>query len=269
MRTRYAVLSGAAVLTAGLALTLAPVWDPTGQDLAARFAGPSREHPLGTDHLGRDQLSRLVVGARLSLGLTLLLAAATAVLGAALGVLAAMRGGLVGAVVERAVDALVALPAILLGLVVAAALRTGLSALTLAVLATAWTPHARLARDLTRDELSRDWVLATQALGGTGQHVLRRCVLPAVAPALLVHGCLRFPSVLLSLAGLSFLGLGAPPPTPEWGAMIADGRRHLARAPGLLLIPSLAVLLATLGVTALGRRLQRRSDAALPTTVLR
>ena len=258
VRRRGTVVAAGALLGT-LLLSLLP-WDTTSQDLARRFEGPSAEHLLGTDQLGRDLLARLVVGARLSLGLTAVLVVVVAVGGSALGVVAARLGGVVAGGVDRLVEVLVAVPTIIVGLALAAVLGPGVVALAAAVLVGGWTPYARVARNLTSGVLRSGWVTASVALGAGGGHVLRRSVLPHVVRPLLALACLRFADVLLALAGLSFLGLGVQPPTPEWGAMVADGRQHLFTAPRLLVAPAVAVVLATVCVGVLGRAVDRRLD---------
>lgn len=254
----------AGTLLIGLMLASFLPLDPLSQDLTERFSPPSWEHPLGTDQFGRDLLARLLVGARLSLGLTLLLLLATATIGIVLGMLAAQHPGLTALLVDRVTDVLVSVPGIVIGLILAAALDPGLSVLVLAVLIEGWTPHARISRNLTADVLRTEYVTAAVALGASRRHVLRREVLPNIARPLVAHACLRFASVLLTLSGLSFLGLGAQPPVPEWGAMIAEGRRYLSQAPGLLLAPATAVVLCTMAAGVLGRAWDRRTGSLAP-----
>lgn len=239
-------------------------WDAVGTNLSQRFAGPSLQHPLGTDQLGRDVLARLVVGARLSIGFTVVALALSAGIGTVLGLLAAWAGRAVGQAFQRLIDVLVAIPAIVVGLVVVAAddEPPGLGTLLLAVVIVGWTPFARLTFQLTARERGREYVEGAVALGaGTGRIVFRH-VLPNLLRPLGAHVCLRFANVLLSIAGLSFLGLGAQPPTPEWGAMLADGRQYMFVAPQLVLVPAIAVVGAALVVTLFGRALERRWDAA-------
>lgn len=263
MRGRPATWLAATLLIGLLLASFLPL-DPLSQDLTERFSPPSREHPLGTDQFGRDLLARLLVGARLSLGLTLLLLLATATTGIVLGMLAAQHPGVTALLVDRVTDVLVSVPGIVIGLILAAALDPGLSVLVLAVLIEGWTPHARISRNLTADALRTDYVTAAVALGASGRHILRRAVLPNIARPLMAHACLRFASVLITLAGLSFLGLGAQPPVPEWGAMIADGRRYLSQAPVLLLAPAGAVVLCTVAAGVLGRAWERRTGSLTP-----
>ncbi|GAA4541400.1 ABC transporter permease [Pseudonocardia xishanensis] len=232
--------------------------DALTTDLADRFAGPSLAHPLGTDNLGRDVLARLVVGTRLSVWFTLGATLLCAVTGTLLGLLAGYAGGVAGQALQRVLDVLVAIPTIIVGLVVAAVREPGTGTLLIAVLLTGWTPFARLAYQLTLRERAREYVEGAVALGAGPGRITLVHILPNAIRPLAAHACLRFANVLLSLAGLSFLGLGAPPPTPEWGAMLAEGRQYLFAAPQLVLVPAVAVVGTALLVTLLGRRLERR-----------
>jgi peptide/nickel transport system permease protein len=252
---RRAVVALALVGAVGVALL--PL-DAVTTDLADRFAAPSFAHPLGTDHLGRDVLARLAGGARISVGLTVVAVAACAVLGTAAGLLSGYVGGLVGGLVQRLVDVLVAIPTIVVGLIVAAVREPGVATLLLAVLVTGWSPFARLTHHLTVRERAREYVEGAVALGAGPVRIAVRHVLPNALRPLMAHACMRFASVLLSIAGLSFLGLGVQPPTPEWGVMLAEGRQFMFSAPELVLLPAAAVVVAAMGVTLLGRRLERR-----------
>lgn len=247
----------ALVLVALVVVAALPL-DAVATDLTHRLAPPSVAHPLGTDHLGRDVLARLVVGLRTSVGLTLVATAGCAVLGTAAGLLSGYAGGAVAGLVQRVVDVLVAVPTIIVGLVVAAVREPGTATVLIAVLITGWTPFARLAHHLTVRERAREYVEGAVAIGAGPVRIAVRHVLPNALRPLVAHGCLRFANVLLSIAGLSFLGLGVQPPTPEWGVMLAEGRQFLFAAPQLVLVPAVAVVGAATIVTVLGRGLERR-----------
>ncbi len=255
MKRLYLALGMAAVALAWL-LPL----DPVATDLTARFAAPSATHPLGTDHLGRDVLARLVDGAWISVGLTAVALAVCAVLGTAAGLLSGYAGGAAAGLVQRAVDVLAALPAIVVGLVVAAVREPGTGTLLLAVLVTGWSPFARLAHHLTLRERGREYIEGAVAIGAGPVRIAVRHILPNALRPLVAHACLRFANVLLSVAGLSFLGLGVQPPTPEWGVMLAEGRQFMFLAPQLVLVPATAIVVVATCVTVLGRRLERRWD---------
>lgn len=247
-----------AIVVAVAAIVAVVPLDAVSTDLTDRFASPSPAHLLGTDHLGRDVLARLVGGARVSVGLTLVAVAGCAVLGTAAGLLSGYAGGAVAGVVQRLVDVLVAVPTIIVGLVVAAVRDPGTATLLIAVLVTGWSPFARLAHHLTVRERGREYVEGAVALGAGPIRIAVRHVLPNALRPLVAHACLRFANVLLSIAGLSFLGLGVQPPTPEWGVMLAEGRQFMFSAPQLVLLPAAAVVIAATIVTVLGRGLERR-----------
>jgi peptide/nickel transport system permease protein len=255
VKRRYLALGVGVLVLAGL-LPL----DPVATDLTARFAAPSPAHPLGTDHLGRDVLARLVDGAWISVGLSAVALVICAVLGTAAGLLSGYAGGAAAGLVQRAVDVLAAIPAIVVGLVVAAVREPGTGTLLLAVLLTGWTPFARLAHHLTLRERGREYVEGAVAIGAGPIRIAVRHVLPNALRPLVAHACLRFANVLLSIAGLSFLGLGVQPPTPEWGVMLAEGRQFMFLAPQLVLVPAAAIVGVATCVTVLGRRLEQRRD---------
>ena len=246
-------------------LALLPL-DAIGTDLGRRFAGPSVGHLLGTDQLGRDLLARLAAGTRLSVGLTLVALLLCAAIGTTLGLFAGWVGGVFGQAFQRSIDVLVAIPAIVVGLVVVAAHEgpPGLDTLVLAIVLTGWTPFARLTYQLTLRERTREYVQGAVAIGAGPGRIMFGHLLPNLVRPLTAHGCLRFANVLLSLAGLSFLGLGAQPPAPEWGAMLADGRQYMFAAPQLVLLPAVAVVGSALLVTGLGRLLERRWSGDRP-----
>lgn len=250
---------GAVALLGVLVLLALLPFDPTTNDLAQRFAGPSLEHPLGTDQLGRDMLARLAAGARISVGFTLVALAVCAVTGTLFGLLAGWVGRAVGQLFQRVIDVLVAIPAILIGLIVVAASggAPGLWSLLLAIVVTGWTPFARLTHQLVVRERSREYVEGALAIGAGPGRIAFRHVLPNLSRPLLSHLCLRFANVLLTVAGLSFLGLGPQPPTAEWGAMLAEGRQFMFNAPQLVVLPAVAVVGTALVVTGIGRALER------------
>ncbi|SDE84001.1 ABC transporter permease [Pseudonocardia oroxyli] len=228
---------------------------PDVPDFAAILAPPSAAHPLGTDQLGRDVAARMVAGARLTLGLSVAAVLLTGLFGVAVGLLAGASKGPFGAVLVRTADLLAALPTVLFGLLAAVVLGPGVPALLVAVCAVGWTPFARQAHLLTVRETGREYVEGVVALGATRARVLAVHVSRNIAPPLVAHACLRFASTLLTVSGLSFLGLGVQPPTAEWGAMVAEGREYLFAAPHVVLVPSVAVVLTAAAATVLGRRL--------------
>jgi peptide/nickel transport system permease protein len=219
-----ATLAVAWFLVALLAPYLAP-YDPLAQTFAP-FASPSRDHPFGTDELGRDVLSRVIYGARISLPLGLLLVVLASTLGGFLGLLAGYFRGWTDGVVMRTTDLVFAFPAIILAMVVTAALGRGLTNAVLALVIVAWPSYARVVRSLVLSVGDSEYVWATRLLGAPARRTLVREVLPNVVGPVLVLATLDVGNAILLLSGLSFLGLGAQPPDPEWGSMVATGTQY-------------------------------------------
>lgn len=253
-------------LLAGLTLLggLLDLPPPERMNLLARLAPPGPGHPLGTDHLGRDVLARLVAAAPLSLGAAA--AAMAAILGLALpwGLAAALAGGWVDAVLMRFADIVAAFPTLVLALAVIGFMGASLEAAVIGVAAGWWPGVARLVRALTLSAIERPFVKAARLAGASRARTVLRHVLPQIAPPLAVAASLETASVLLALSALSFLGLGAQPPTPEWGAMLNEARPFFAQAPHMLLAPGLAVTLAVLGFNLLGEGLRAMLDERRP-----
>lgn len=239
--------------------------DPLALDTAARLQAPSWAHPFGTDALGRDVLARVGHGALHTLALALGISAFALVAGGLLGLLPRFSGPLL--------DTLNAIPPTLAGLLVAGVAGSGAATPAIAVAAVAWVPLAAHTAALLRQERATLHLTATRSLGAGRRHQLRHHLLPAVLPPVTRHALLRLPSVALSLAALGFLGLGAQPPSPEWGLLLAENQPYAERAPWALLAPAAALaLLGALAVTAAGgvplprrlRRGRRRHDDPLP-----
>ncbi|ADI04137.1 transport system permease protein [Streptomyces bingchenggensis BCW-1] len=232
-----------ALLLGVIALGLAR--DPLALDTAARLQPPSWAHPFGTDALGRDLMARVGHGALTTLALALAVSATALLVGVALG--------LVPRVSQALVDTVNAVPAVLAGLLVTGVTGGGPATPALAVAAVAWAPLAAHTSALLRQELATTHLAATRALGAGRLHVLRRALLPAVLPPVTRHALLRLPSVALALASLGFLGLGAQPPSPEWGLLLAENHPYAERAPWAVLAPAaMLAVLGALAVTAAG-----------------
>ena len=238
--------------------------DPDAIDLDRRFAGPSPSAPLGTDELGRDMLSRLVVGAFLTVGAASVALLATAVVGTMLGTLAAWRGGWAGSALALVTDSLVAVPEIVVALIAVSILGTNLATLMIAVMAIGWLPFARLSFEIVGRLLDSDYAVAAQMTGVGPLRFIGRTLLPNAARPLIAHAFLRFPGKLLLLSGLSFLGLGPQPPTAEWGAMLASGVDELERHPLVPLVPGLAIVVTGYVAASIGRSLEAPLTALDP-----
>jgi peptide/nickel transport system permease protein len=263
---RRSTAVGLAIVTALAVVALLAPWlaphDPTLVDPARGFAGPSSEHLLGTDNLGRDVLSRLVYGARWSLGLVLVTTFLITSAGVAIGVAAGYVGGVLDEVLMRVVDAVLSVPSLLLGLAIVGALGPGIGSLTIGLASIWWAGSARVVRGLVLALRERGFVGSARALGATDGRIIVRHILPCILPAVAVLASLEMGELVLAISGLSFLGLGAQPPTPEWGAMLNDGRAFFFTAPRLMLLPGLAVSLAVLGFNLLGDGLRDALDPA-------
>ena len=254
-RDRTALL-GALILvvmfTVALAAPLLSPYDPNAQDVLGRYGSPSREHLLGTDHLGRDELSRILYGARVSLLTVLAMGAAILLVGITIGTLSGFAGGIVDGLIMRVVDLLLAFPSLLLALAVTGMLGPGLLHLAIAMVAVWWVDYARLVRGLVLSVKERPFIESARALGLPGWRIAIKHVLPNIVSPVVVLGTLQTGRLLLALAALSFLGLGVSPPTAEWGAMLNEGQSYLASAPQLMIYPGLAIMIAALGFNLLG-----------------
>ena len=237
--------------------------DPTAVNPGIRLTGPSLDHPLGTDALGRDLLSRLLVGARWSLGTAALATISVVVIGVAVGLASGYYGGILDAFAMRVVDALLAFPTLLLTLAIVGTIGPGLRGVFLGLVAVAWADYARIVRGSVLAIREREYIEAARAAGARDRRLLLRHVLPGVLSPVLVLATLEMGQLVLALSGPSFLGLGAQPPTPEWGAMLNDGRTYFLTAPQLMLFPGLAISLAVLGLNLLGDGLRDLLDPRL------
>ncbi|WP_376739029.1 nickel transporter permease [Paenibacillus sp. 598K] len=248
-------LGGSILLLYLLAGLLAP-WlapsDPLQIELANKLAPPSWSYPLGTDAMGRCLLSRLIYGIRLSVFYTLLALLLIFAVSTAVGLLSGYIGGKVDQLLMRGADMMLAFPSLILSLAISALLGPGLSHLLLSVALVWWAPYARVIRSIVQQIRTSDYILAAHAVGTSHLGILIRHVLPNAARPILTLASIEAGTILLAISGLSFLGLGAQPPTPEWGAMLSDSRPYLQTQPQLLIYPAIAIMLAVLGFNLLG-----------------
>lgn len=264
--TAAVVIVALTVVAVAAAPLLAPV-PPDEQNLAARLSPPSAAHWLGTDHLGRDTLSRLLDGGRFSLVVAALATVLTGVFGLVIGVLSARRKGWLDEVFTRTNDVLLALPEMVVALFIVAAMGTGFTSLVVALTLTGWTPFARLARALTYDVSARGFVEAARVLGCPPTFIVFRHLLPHLAAPMLGQATLRFGQLLISVGALSYLGLGVQPPQSDWGSMLAAAQPYAERAPWGILAPGLTIFLVALCVTLIGQRASRSAAAPVPVLV--
>lgn len=232
--------------------------DPYRADILNRLADPSLAFPLGTDAMGRCVLSRLLYGAQLTTLSALAVVLAAAGTGTAVGVVAGYAGGFVDRLAMRVAEGVSVLPALAVSLVVVGILGLSLKAVLIALAAVHWTEYARLVRNVTVVERAKPYVMAAEAIGAQGWRVVLRHLLPNMGGPLLVLGAYSLSWVILSFAGLSFLGLGVEPGTPEWGRMIAEARTHMRVHPRLVLAPGLTIMAFVILVNLLGDALADR-----------
>jgi len=260
---RPAAVGGAVVLIAWVLVALVDpllgLQDPLRRSIDVALQAPTAAHPFGTDELGRDVLSRTLWGVRASLPLAVLLVAGSLVIGSLLGAIAGYLGGVVDEVIMRLADLVFAFPTIILAMVVAAALGPSLANAVLALLVVSWPNYARVMRALVLGARNQEYVVAGRLLGAGPFTSLRRDVLPNVSAPMLVLAMLDFGNQILLLAGLSFLGLGAVPPTPEWGSMVADGVTQFSSW-WLATFPGLAIFSVVVAFNLIGDSLRDALD---------
>jgi peptide/nickel transport system permease protein len=253
-----AALVAVLVSAALLAPVLSPC-DPLQQDLAGDLAPPSSEHRLGQDKLGRDVLARLLYGARTSLAVGIAAVSGAVALGVLFGALAGYGSPAVDELIMRVTDVLLAFPGILLAIALTAVLGPSERNVVFALTIMGWPSYARLTRAEVRAAASREYVAAAVALGANPLRVTVRHLIPAAWPPLLIQATFGMAGAILAEASLSFLGLGAPPSTPSWGAMLAEGRAFLLLAPHLIVAPGVAIATTVLAINLIGEGL--RGDA--------
>jgi len=246
---------------------LAPLIAPQGYDaqgLADRLAPPSREHWFGTDDLGRDLLARMVYGTRVTLMISCLVAVIAAPLGLLIGTAYGYFGGWVDTVLMRINDVFLSFPGLILALGFVAGLGPGIRNAVIAIALTAWPPIARLARAETLTLRNADYIAAVRIQGASALRIIVRHVMPMCLPSVIVRITLNMAGIILTAAGLGFLGLGAQPPMPEWGSMLSSGRAHLHGAWWVSTVPRIAILITSLAFNLLGDGLR---DALSPRAV--
>lgn len=262
-RNRLALV-GLAIVLALLAVAagadvLAP-YPPTVGELAARLQPPSAAHWLGTDDQGRDILSRLIHGSRITLYVVLLVAVLAAPIGLLVGTASGYAGGWLDALLMRITDIFLAFPRLILALAFVAALGPGIENAVIAIAITSWPPYARIARAETLSIRQADYISAVKLLGASPLRIVLRHVMPLCVPSVIVRVTLDMAGIILTAAGLGFLGLGAQPPTPEWGAMIAAGRAYVLDQWWVAAAPGAAIFIVSLGFNLLGDGLRDALD---------
>jgi peptide/nickel transport system permease protein len=266
LRSASGVAGGVVLLLLLLAATFAPLvapYDPIKQDFRVEREPPSAAHLMGTDEFGRDVFSRVIWGARVSLQAGAIAASIALVAGSALGMLAAFYGGKADALIMRTMDVLLAFPYLLLAITVVAILGPGLLTAMIAIGIVHIPPYSRIVRGAVLVVRSREYVEAARALGASDRRVMWEHVLPNVLAPVIVQGTLGVGIAIIDTAGLSFLGLGTQPPTPDWGNMLSAGRNYLLDAPWIATFPGLAILVTVLAFNLMGDALRDAFDPRL------
>lgn len=254
--TFFALCALLIVLTALFAPVVTGGVDPLKGSLANALEAPSREHIFGTDKMGRDIFTRVIYGARASLGATFGVVALVFFVGATLGVISGYFGGWVDAVIMRIADMMLAFPGLVLALAVAGIMGASIKNAIIAIVVVSWTKYARLARSLVLKIRGRDYVSAAVVTGSKTPYILLRYMLPNALPTLIITAATDIGSMMLELAALSFLGFGATPPTPEWGYMLNEGRACMESAPWMMIFPGLAIFVVVVVFNMLGDSLR-------------
>ncbi len=260
-------LAGFGIIVLLVAVAIGAPWlaghDPAAQDMVGRLQPPSAAHWFGTDEYGRDVFARVVHGARTTLRVVLLVTAIVAPIGLAIGATAGYLGGLADEVLMRVTDIFLSFPGLVLALGFAAALGPGITNAVIAIALTAWPPMARLARAEALSLRRADFIAAVRLQGATSARIILRHVLPMCLPSVVVRLTLNMAGIILTAAGLGFLGLGAQPPLAEWGAMVSTGREFMIDSPWVITAPGLAIALVSLAFNLAGDALRDVLDPRL------
>lgn len=269
MPSSFRMLLGTALVALLVLVAFGADWiapyDPAAQSLSENLAPPGAHHWLGQDKLGRDILTRVIYGTRISLLVGVVTVVVSLAIGATIGALAGFAGGWIDELVMRGVDVLLAFPGLLLAIALTGVLGPSLRNVVIALCLIGWTGYARLARSEIVRLREREFVEAARALGVPERRILVRHLVPLLATPLLVQATFGMAAAIVAEASLSFLGLGAQPPTASWGAMLNDGRAFVLVAPHLTIFPGLAIMLAVLGLNFLGDGLRDRLAVRTPT----
>ena len=228
--------------------------------LKEKLMPPSLQHPMGTDQLGRDVLSRVIYGTRTTFELSIMVVAFTATLGVFVGIISGYYRGIIDEILMRLIDVLLAFPSIILALVVVGALGPGIFNTVFAVSLVGWLYYARVARASTLSIREMEYVEGARAIGCTDSYICLRYILPNCLPPIIVLITLNLGSVILTIAALGYLGMGAQPPTPEWGTMLNEGREYLRDCPWLSVFPGLMIMIAVLAFNFIGDGLRDAID---------
>lgn len=243
------------------------IYDPEKMAMTEKFIAPCLAHPFGTDHMGRDILSRIILGSRISLATSASAVLISAAVGTVLGMLSGYIGGVADVLLMRLVDVMLAFPAIVFALAISTLLGKGQTNLLIAICFVQWTSYARVARGEAIMFKNSEYIQAARTVGNSNVSILMRYVLPHVIPKIIILISLDIGSIILYCASLSFLGLGAQPPTPDWGVMISEGKDYMQYAPWMTIFPGLAIAMSALAFNMLGDGLRDILDPRMKETV--
>lgn len=239
------------------------LYDPLEVNMANRLQMPSKEHPLGTDQLGRDLLSRIIYATYVSITAAALATLMIITFGVTIGAIAGYFGGIVDQAIMRIVDVLLAFPSLILTIAIAGILGPSLMNLIIAMTATGWVGYSRIIRGSVLSIKEKEFVEAARALGFGNLYIIARHIIPNVISPVVVIATIDMGHIILSITGLSFLGLGAQPPTPEWGTMLNEGKSFMTTAPHLMIFPGLMIMITVLAFNFLGDGLRDALDPRL------
>lgn len=256
------VITGFVILMAFLAPFISP-YHYAEVNLSERLLPPSLKHPFGTDHYGRDILSRIMYGASIALWVGILVAVVEAIIGIPLGLLAGYFGGRADKIISAFTDMIWAFPPLILALGIVTIIGAGLTQVVIAIAIVSWAPFTRVTRAKTQAIINKEFVLAARAIGESDLSIMVRYILPNIIAPNLVLLTLTIPSAILATTALSFLGFGAQPPTPDWGAMLSEGADYLISAPWIATFPGIFIVITALGFNLLGDGLRDILDPTL------
>lgn len=263
-RKNYILYAGIALSALIVLITLLAPWiepyDPTKMELSQKFIPPCPQFLFGTDHLGRDIFSRIIEGSRVSLSVAVTVVLLSAAIGVILGTLSGYIGGAVDMIIMRVVDVLLAFPAIIFALALSTVIGTGQMNLIIAITCIQWTRYARIARGETLMMKHAEYIEAAKSIGNGTFRILVKYIFPNIISKILILASLDIGTIILYCASLSFLGLGAQPPSPDWGVMISEGKNYIQYAPWITVFPGLAIAVCALAFNMLGDGLRDMLD---------
>ncbi|MEC0284343.1 peptide/nickel transport system permease protein [Terribacillus saccharophilus] len=234
--------------------------DAAMTDVGNRLASPSWEHPMGTDHLGRDVMTRLLLGFRLTVGYSMIALLAAVIIGVPFGLLAGLRGGWVDRLFMRIADGFLAFPDTVIAIVLSGLLGPGIGNLLFAIVLVKWVNYARMVRSTVLTEVQKDYITIAKINGLSTFTIMRKHLMPHIIGNVLVLASLDFGKIILLISSLSYIGLGAQPPTPEWGAMLNESRPYFQANPEMMIYPGLAIVVVVLVANILGDYLRDKFD---------